>query len=207
LVLGRGYCASSALSVWVPCSLRRPFLSHLRHFLSHFFLSHLRHFLSHLRHFLSRLRHFLSHLRHFLSRLRHFLSRLRHFLSHLRHFLSRLRHFLSHLRHFLSHRGPASSAALSSSIFILLFASFPLHWFYFCLSPDVLTVLCHLTFSFPLLPPSGLSIRSVCWRADRILAGTQDSEIFEVRKKTKPHAVPSLRRRVSKSFIFVKTSC
>ncbi|XP_023254433.1 echinoderm microtubule-associated protein-like 6, partial [Seriola lalandi dorsalis] len=29
----------------------------------------------------------------------------------------------------------------------------------------------------------GLSIRSVCWRADRILAGTQDSEIFEVRKK------------------------
>lgn len=104
-------------------------------------------------------------------------------------------------------RGPASSAALSSSIFILLFASFPLHWFYFCLSPDVLTVLCHLTFSFPLLPPSGLSIRSVCWRADRILAGTQDSEIFEVRKKTKPHAVPSLRRRVSKSFIFVKTSC
>ncbi|XP_048842779.1 echinoderm microtubule-associated protein-like 6 isoform X2 [Brienomyrus brachyistius] len=26
----------------------------------------------------------------------------------------------------------------------------------------------------------GLSIRSVCWKADRILAGTQDSEIFEV---------------------------
>ena len=26
----------------------------------------------------------------------------------------------------------------------------------------------------------GLSIRSVCWKADRLLAGTQDSEIFEV---------------------------
>lgn len=35
---------------------------------------------------------------------------------------------------------------------------------------------------------SGLSIRSVCWRADRILAGTQDSEIFEVmvRDRDKP---------------------
>ncbi|KAM7408259.1 hypothetical protein PAMA_002117 [Pampus argenteus] len=34
----------------------------------------------------------------------------------------------------------------------------------------------------------GLSIRSVCWRADRILAGTQDSEIFEVmvRDRDKP---------------------
>ncbi|XP_075902321.1 echinoderm microtubule-associated protein-like 6 [Nelusetta ayraudi] len=34
----------------------------------------------------------------------------------------------------------------------------------------------------------GLSIRSVCWRADRILAGTQDSEIFEVmvRERDKP---------------------
>ncbi|CAB1343776.1 unnamed protein product [Coregonus sp. 'balchen'] len=33
-----------------------------------------------------------------------------------------------------------------------------------------------------------LSIRSVCWRADRILAGTQDSEIFEVmvRDRDKP---------------------
>ncbi|XP_068183951.1 echinoderm microtubule-associated protein-like 6 isoform X2 [Antennarius striatus] len=34
----------------------------------------------------------------------------------------------------------------------------------------------------------GLSVRSVCWRADRILAGTQDSEIFEVmvRDRDKP---------------------
>ncbi|TTD32934.1 Echinoderm microtubule-associated protein-like 6 [Bagarius yarrelli] len=34
----------------------------------------------------------------------------------------------------------------------------------------------------------GLSIRSVCWKADRILAGTQDSEIFEVmvRDRDKP---------------------
>lgn len=38
------------------------------------------------------------------------------------------------------------------------------------------------------LSPPGLSIRSVCWRADRILAGTQDSEIFEVmvRDRDKP---------------------
>ena len=35
---------------------------------------------------------------------------------------------------------------------------------------------------------AGLSIRSVCWRADRVLAGTQDSEIFEVmvRERDKP---------------------
>uniref|UniRef100_A0A3P9NF13 Echinoderm microtubule-associated protein-like 6 n=1 Tax=Poecilia reticulata TaxID=8081 RepID=A0A3P9NF13_POERE len=34
----------------------------------------------------------------------------------------------------------------------------------------------------------GLSVRSVCWKADRILAGTQDSEIFEVmvRDRDKP---------------------
>ncbi|XP_077381859.1 echinoderm microtubule-associated protein-like 6 isoform X9 [Festucalex cinctus] len=34
----------------------------------------------------------------------------------------------------------------------------------------------------------GLSIRSVCWKADRIVAGTQDSEIFEVmvRERDKP---------------------
>lgn len=41
----------------------------------------------------------------------------------------------------------------------------------------------------PSCPPvSGLSIRSVCWKADRILAGTQDSEIFEilVRERDKP---------------------
>ncbi|XP_035383252.1 echinoderm microtubule-associated protein-like 6 isoform X2 [Electrophorus electricus] len=37
----------------------------------------------------------------------------------------------------------------------------------------------------------GLSIRSVCWKADRILAGTQDSEIFEVmvRDRDKPQLV------------------
>ena len=35
---------------------------------------------------------------------------------------------------------------------------------------------------------SGLSIRSVCWKADRLLAGTQDIEIFEfiVRERDKP---------------------
>ncbi|XP_041958628.1 echinoderm microtubule-associated protein-like 6 [Alosa sapidissima] len=42
----------------------------------------------------------------------------------------------------------------------------------------------------PVSPPpaQGLSIRSVCWKADRILAGTQDSEIFEVmvRDRDKP---------------------
>ncbi|XP_068177719.1 echinoderm microtubule-associated protein-like 6 isoform X2 [Antennarius striatus] len=34
----------------------------------------------------------------------------------------------------------------------------------------------------------GLSVRSVCWRGDRVLAGTQDSEIFEVmvRDRDKP---------------------
>ncbi|CAM2111020.1 unnamed protein product [Caretta caretta] len=34
----------------------------------------------------------------------------------------------------------------------------------------------------------GLSIRSVCWKGDRLLAGTQDSEIFEVivRERDKP---------------------
>lgn len=39
----------------------------------------------------------------------------------------------------------------------------------------------------PAVPP-GLSIRSVCWKADRLLAGTQDSEIFEVlvRERDKP---------------------
>lgn len=36
--------------------------------------------------------------------------------------------------------------------------------------------------------PPGLSIRSVCWKADRLLVGTQDSEIFEVivRERDKP---------------------
>ena len=27
---------------------------------------------------------------------------------------------------------------------------------------------------------SGLCVRSVCWRSDRVLVGTQDSEVFEV---------------------------
>ena len=27
---------------------------------------------------------------------------------------------------------------------------------------------------------AGLSVRSVCWRGDKVLAGTQDSEVFEV---------------------------
>lgn len=40
----------------------------------------------------------------------------------------------------------------------------------------------------PCFLPPGLSIRSVCWKADRLLAGTQDSEIFEVivRERDKP---------------------
>lgn len=51
----------------------------------------------------------------------------------------------------------------------------------------------HLVFWSGSNPPPGLlvpglSIRSVCWKADRILAGTQDSEIFEimVRDRDKP---------------------
>jgi hypothetical protein len=34
----------------------------------------------------------------------------------------------------------------------------------------------------------GLCIRSVCWRGDKVLVGTQDSEIFEigVRNRDKP---------------------
>ncbi len=27
---------------------------------------------------------------------------------------------------------------------------------------------------------AGLVVRSVCWRADKVLVGTQDSEIFEI---------------------------
>lgn len=46
----------------------------------------------------------------------------------------------------------------------------------------------HSSFFFFCQCPTGLSIRSVCWKADRILAGTQDSEIFEVmvRDRDKP---------------------
>ncbi|KAG7257658.1 hypothetical protein CRUP_015754, partial [Coryphaenoides rupestris] len=63
---------------------------------------------------------------------------------------------------------------------------------------DLQTILClatakeELTFSGALNGDvyvwKGLSIRSVCWRADRVLAGTQDSEIFEVmvRERDKP---------------------
>ena len=38
---------------------------------------------------------------------------------------------------------------------------------------------------------AGLSIRSVCWRGDKVLAGTQDSEIFEVilAEKEKPRCL------------------
>lgn len=46
----------------------------------------------------------------------------------------------------------------------------------------------HTLILFNCLFPPGLSIRSVCWKADRLLAGTQDSEIFEVivRDRDKP---------------------
>lgn len=38
---------------------------------------------------------------------------------------------------------------------------------------------------------AGLSVRSVCWRGDHILVGTQDSEIFEVvvHDRTKPFLI------------------
>lgn len=38
---------------------------------------------------------------------------------------------------------------------------------------------------------TGLSVRSVCWRGDHILVGTQDSEIFEVvvHDRTKPFLI------------------
>ena len=37
----------------------------------------------------------------------------------------------------------------------------------------------------------GLTGRSVCWRGDRVLIGTQDSQIFEVmvRDRDKPHCL------------------
>lgn len=37
----------------------------------------------------------------------------------------------------------------------------------------------------------GLSVRSVCWRGDHILVGTQDSEIFEivVHERNKPFLI------------------
>lgn len=46
----------------------------------------------------------------------------------------------------------------------------------------------NIRFYFISLFSPGLSIRSVCWKADRLLAGTQDSEIFEVivRERDKP---------------------
>lgn len=51
-----------------------------------------------------------------------------------------------------------------------------------------ITVGCAFLSQSAVLLVSGLSIRSVCWKADRILAGTQDSEIFEVmvRERDKP---------------------
>ena len=57
--------------------------------------------------------------------------------------------------------------------------------FYFrCLTVNDVKVCFYLTSIFL----AGLSIRSVCWKADRLLAGTQDSEIFEVivRERDKP---------------------
>lgn len=38
---------------------------------------------------------------------------------------------------------------------------------------------------------AGLSVRSVCWRGDHILVGTQDSEIFEivVHERNKPFLI------------------
>lgn len=38
---------------------------------------------------------------------------------------------------------------------------------------------------------TGLSVRSVCWRGDHILVGTQDSEIFEivVHERNKPFLI------------------
>lgn len=41
------------------------------------------------------------------------------------------------------------------------------------------------------ISPTGLSVRSVCWRGDHILVGTQDSEIFEivVHERNKPFLI------------------
>ena len=37
---------------------------------------------------------------------------------------------------------------------------------------------------------SGISIRSVCWRGDKILAGTHDSEVFEVEVRDRENPLP-----------------
>lgn len=52
-----------------------------------------------------------------------------------------------------------------------------------CLSAFLLACLFHIFFTFLSVCVCfglGLSVRSVCWRGDHILVGTQDSEIFEV---------------------------
>ena len=43
----------------------------------------------------------------------------------------------------------------------------------------------HLIASDLIFFPSGLCLRSVCWRGDQLLIGTQDSEIFEVQVKSR----------------------
>ena len=56
---------------------------------------------------------------------------------------------------------------------------------------------CFFKFFLPVILKSsfvflvGLSVRSVCWRGDHILVGTQDSEIFEVvvHDRTKPFLI------------------
>ncbi|KTG42430.1 hypothetical protein cypCar_00032632, partial [Cyprinus carpio] len=55
---------------------------------------------------------------------------------------------------------------------------------------DLQTILC-LACARDEITYSGLSVRSVCWRGDHILVGTQDSEIFEVvvHDRTKPFLI------------------
>lgn len=60
-------------------------------------------------------------------------------------------------------------------------------------------VFCYFTYVLQVLrmylsvtiSPTGLSVRSVCWRGDHILVGTQDSEIFEivVHERNKPFLI------------------
>ena len=62
-----------------------------------------------------------------------------------------------------------------------------------CLSAFMLACFFNLFLIFKCMcvPLIGLSVRSVCWRGDHILVGTQDSEIFEVvvHDRTKPFLI------------------
>lgn len=77
---------------------------------------------------------------------------------------------------------------IREEIWILL-DIFLLLCFVFCYFTFVLQVLrMHLSVT---ISSTGLSVRSVCWRGDHILVGTQDSEIFEivVHERNKPFLI------------------